>query len=487
MKQHTYNTTTHVWYWKEPTSSLPYALGSGAFNWREVYTVNVSPYISYENKNLKIKANTFYIYTDEDLDGYQDEAETVAVKGWGGAHSNWQNTSAGFNIFPTYKMVEWNKINTSLLFRWDKHLERQQADEQYASSPQGVYTNSYNFAGYDWFDTKLMTGRQFTLAIEDEIDLDKLIEVPVNISAGISYDAQSFDKYKKRDTSGTTYGDLLEQYIAKDDSVLWGTRDSFNPVIGLTYEPLKDFLLLRSSYSQKTKLPTMSQYANVTDSTLDTGLKTEKSYNTNAGFELFFLDKEISFRTDYFFTRFKDKIATVYNTDTFLKTYTNIEGEDHQGVEAIVKTSFDRVFDIMSVDSDFSYTYLRVRNLDTGSQDSNIYMGKKLIDIPEHQVTGDIRFNFISKTSLNIFGSYTANAIKYVMTSNPGTSATYTTSYFKEVKLHNPLMINIKISQIFMEKYEAFAMCKNIMDDYAADPFNPGPGRQFSFGVKAEI
>ena len=232
----------------------------------------------------------------------------------------------------------------------------------------------------------------------------------------------------------------------------------------------------------------MSQYANVTDSTLDTGLKTEKSYNTNTGFELFFFDKPVSFRTDYFFTKFKDKIATVYDVDApSYKTYTNIKGEDHQGVEAIVKTTFDKVLNIMSVDTDLSYTYVRVRNLDTNSKDSNIYMGKKLADIPEHQVTGDIRFNFITNTSLNLFGSYTANAIKYAMKSDPATNDSYSTNYYKEVKLHNPLMINLKISQTFWEKYEIFVMCKNIMDDYAADPFNPGPGRQFSFGLKAEI
>ncbi len=63
----------------------------------------------------------------------------------------------------------------------------------------------------------------------------------------------------------------------------------------------------------------------------------------------------------------------------------------------------------------------------------------------------------------------------------------YSNSYYRTVTLHDPLMINVKISQTFMNRYEVFAICRNIMDDYAADPFNPGPGRQFSFGVKAEL
>ncbi len=30
-------------------------------------------------------------------------------------------------------------------------------------------------------------------------------------------------------------------------------------------------------------------------------------------------------------------------------------------------------------------------------------------------------------------------------------------------------------------------MCKNVMDDYNADPFNPGPGRMFYAGGSAKF
>ncbi|HPS59540.1 MAG TPA: TonB-dependent receptor plug domain-containing protein [Spirochaetota bacterium] len=491
----THTGSTGAFLWSFPTNK--YGLSAGAFNWRDTYTVNLSPYVSFDNGDLKVRANVFYIYNYEFLDGYADADETTAIRGWGGAHSNWDNTSAGFNIFPSYKLNKLNNISTSILFRWDRHEEKVEADPQFASNTSNSnwpYWAAYHAAGddYDFLTVKDMTAEQLTFGIEDDIDFGQY-NIPVNVSIGISYDAQNFDTYKKRNRSGSdytnySYSPLDDQYIVKDDSTLWGTRDSFNPVIGVVYEPVKDFLLLRTSFSKKSKLPTMTQYASVSGSSMDTGLKTEKSYNTNAGFEFFFLDKAVSFRTDYFFTRFDDRLATIYDSTTFVKTYTNIKGENHQGVEAVIAAAFDDVLGIMSVDTECSYTYLHVRNLDTGSQESDVYKGKKLTDIPEHQVNIDFRFKFITNTSLNIFGSYTANAIKYAMASVPAASSDpYSTSYYKEVSLHDPLMINIKISQTFMERYEVFAVCKNVMDDYAADPFNPGPGRQFSFGLKAEL
>jgi outer membrane receptor protein involved in Fe transport len=485
-----WNNTNHQYQWSASDPTL--SLSSSAFNWRDVYSVNASPYAAYQMGNFDVKANVFYIFTYEYLDGYQDDDETTAISNWGGAHSQWNNTSSGFNIFPSYKLFSWNKINSSVLFRWDKHEEKQQADPQFANDA-ATGQRSYNFAGYDWFTTKLISAEQLTVALEDEISLNKAINIPVDISAGISYDAQNMDTYKSRanvgsGATGTYAANLTNSYQIKDDSTIWGTRDSFNPVAGLTYEPLKNFLLLRASYSQKTKLPTMAQCASVASESADVGLKPEKSVNTNAGFEILFLDRTVCLRADYFYSKFKDKLATLYDSSMpNYKYYTNIKGEDHQGIELISGNKFKGISGILDLGLNLSYTYLKVENLETRA-DSNINKGKKLADVPQHQVTADIRMDFVTKTSFNLFGNYQANAIKYAMRSNPANgSTTYSTSYYKEVKLHNPVMLNAKISQKIYEKYEAYVLCKNILDDYDADPFNPGPGRQFFFGLSAEI
>ncbi len=137
-----------------------------------------------------------------------------------------------------------------------------------------------------------------------------------------------------------------------------------------------------------------------------------------------------------------------------------------------------------------SYTYTDVENLDSDSLDTSIYKGKRMADVPMHQYVADLRFSFITQTALNIFGEYTANSIQYVMKSNPGgtvSSSDQTTAAFKSVRLHDSVMFNIKLSQKFLEHYEGYILCRNIFDDYAVDPFNPGPGRQFYAGLRAEL
>lgn len=490
-----YKPATGAW-----DDTATFNLNSSAFNWRHIHSVNAAPYLSYKKGDVSVKVNVFTLYTYEYLDGYQDADETIPVRGWGGDHSNWQNTSVGFNLFPSYQIVPWNRLNASILFRWDGHLEKEKADSDFVGTGLGSADAAKTLTGYDWFSTKRMAGEQLTLALEDEIDLHGAIDVPVDISVGISWDAQNLDDYKARSATRekgrvTAWGrSYKKQYIAEDDAILWGTRDSFNPVIGVTYEPILDFLLLRGSYSQKTKLPTMSQYASVLENT-DNGLKPEKSHHTNAGFELFFMKKNISLRADYFYSMFRDKLVMFYDRDNpSTKYYTNINGQEHQGVELISDFSFDRIASTVDLDLDLSYTYLRMRNLDTDVKDSTLNKGSRIADmpsiqsiVPQHQLIGGVKADFVTGTSLNAYGAYTANARRYVMARNPEPNDRFSTGAFRTVRLHNPVLLNTRLSQKLIEHFEVYAMCKNIFDDYAADPFNPGPGRQFLFGAKGEL
>jgi outer membrane receptor protein involved in Fe transport len=486
--------------WSNSAQSNTLKFGATAFNWRDVYSITAAPYINYENGDFSVKGNIFFIFNNEVLDGYIDADETTPVTSWGGDHSNWQNTSAGLNVLPSYKLANWNKLNSSLLFRWDKHLEREQADSRFVGTGLGSADAAYALSGNGYFNTKSMKMEQLTVALEDEINFNTVIEVPLSLSAGISYDAQKFSEYKRRNSTRTAgrvtyfYPTMEDQYIAKKDSAIWGTRDSFNPVAGLTYEPLKDFLMLRASFSQKTRLPMMSQYANVASEVTDDGLKPEKSYNTNAGFEFFFLKKSLSVRTDYFYSKFKDKLATIYDpSKPSFKAYTNTKGETHQGIEFITSGKYKNLIDrIMDVNVSLSYTYLKIMNLEN-SANSATNKGdiptstNGTTSVPEHQVVADIRLDFFTKTSLNIFGEYMANSVRYAMKSNPVAANSFSTDYYKKVNLHNPLMFNVKISQKIFDKYEAYILCRNIFDDYDIDPFNPGPGRQFFFGASAEL
>jgi len=196
----------------------------------------------------------------------------------------------------------------------------------------------------------------------------------------------------------------------------------------------------------------------------------------------------INFRADYFYSKFDDKIEEVYSDDFGDDIYTNIDGVTSQGVEATISSKAKRVGGIVDISSSLSYTYVHAR-IDTNITDSDINKGDKLESTPEHMFALDLRFDFITDTSVNVYGQHTRNQIMYAMKSAPitGVATPYSTEYFKEVELHNPYMFNVKLSQKIMEKFEFYVLCKNIFDDYNADPFNPGPGRMFYIGGSAEF
>ncbi|HPQ54875.1 MAG TPA: hypothetical protein PK253_16600, partial [Spirochaetota bacterium] len=95
----------------------------------------------------------------------------------------------------------------------------------------------------------------------------------------------------------------------------------------------------------------------------------------------------------------------------------------------------------------------------------------------------------ITKTRLSFWGTMLRNQVVYTMSSTPptGTTNPYTTDYYTTTRLHDPIMLNIKLQQEFMGHFNVYVMCKNILDDYNADPFNPGPGRMFYFGGGARL
>ncbi len=86
-----------------------------------------------------------------------------------------------------------------------------------------------------------------------------------------------------------------------------------------------------------------------------------------------------------------------------------------------------------------------------------------------------------------IFGNFEFNQIQYVMSSIPKATDDFSASYYNALELHNPLKIDIKLSQKIFKNYEVYLMCKNILDDYNADPFDPGSGRMWYAGVKASF
>jgi iron complex outermembrane recepter protein len=480
---YTYNSALQKKAWKHPDTT--YILRNTSSIWPEYNDYGVSPYIAYEKDKFRLKANaylynnynTFLAYDDpqERILAYNRDAITMT---W----SIWTSQTYGFNIYPSYELSSWNRLNFALAYYVSKHKEEEQAynDES---------TKTIKYYGKGKYEMLNIDADYLTFAVEDEM----LVGEDTELTLGVSYDGQNLKKYQKKLAIDGSK-EMVDQYQAKDDSMIWGTRDSFNPVASVVYEPVKDFLKLKAAASQKTSFPTLQAYSKTVSpyqassdlGSTDVKIKPEKMLNANLGFELSFFDKQLTWGSDYFYSKYDDKITRIYITKSDDYIYRNIDSAVIHGVETTANLSLFNVFDIADVSVSSTYTYMFSRN-QSNVDDSFINKGDKFEKLPEHKFTFDLRTHFKTDTSLIIFGNFEFNQIQYAMSSCPVTNAPFSTIYFYAQRLHDPLKIDIKLSQKIYDNYEAYIMCKNVLDDYNADPFNPGPGRMYYAGIKASF
>jgi len=351
----------------------------------------------------------------------------------------------------------------------------------------------------------------------------------IKFTGGLSYDAMLLTKNDSRYSSDLFIAQLaipaaqqasfkFERFYPLCNNIMpakkgsmWGNNDSINPVATLIYDPIKDRLRFRTSFAKKTKFPFMHQYSDVSDAIISAAtslakgtpsmvppkpLKPEVTYNSNTGIELWFFDKMVSFRNDYFYSKYKTKLEKVQDPTSLLSgqaNWANINGRTIHGLESIFTYTVEKIGDIVDLNTNASYVYMRSTD---NADNTTVTLGKRVKETPAHQVIMGLTLDFITKTSLNFWGNSEINQIIYVQKVDPllfyyGTGSTlngkiwYTTSLFRQRRLHDPVMLNIKISQKLMNTFEVYVMCKNLLDDYKADPMNPGPGRMFYFGGSA--
>ncbi|MEN6318409.1 MAG: TonB-dependent receptor [Syntrophaceae bacterium] len=477
---YTYNSYTNDKDWRLPDTT--YILRNTSSRWPEYNDYAVSPYIIYEKGKFGVKANAYFYENSNTFMAYDDPLENILAYNrdvinmtW----SIWTSRTYGFNIYPSYQLSSWNRLNFALSYYVSNHIEEEKAFNEES-------TKTIKYYGRGKYKTLDMEAAYLTFAIEDEMRITDDTE----LTLGVSYDAQDLTKYQRKNgVDGST--DMLDQHQAEDDSMLWGTHDSFNPVAGVVYEPIKDFLKLKAAASRKTSFPTLQAYSKTVSpyqtssnkGSGDVNLKPEIMLNANLGFELSFFNKKLTWGADYFYSKYDDKITRIYITKIDDYVYRNIDSAVIQGAETTLNFNLMDVFHIADVSVSSTYTYVFARN-QADVDDSFINKGDKFEKLPEHKFTFDFRTHFKTGTSLIIFGYFEFNQIQYVMGSVPKSTADFSTSYYHEEKLHDPLKIDIKLSQKIYKNYEAYVMCKNILDDYNADPFNPGPGRVWYAGIK---
>jgi len=464
------------WFGDEVSSTKDFALRNRSYVYPSAWRLTASPYLQGKWGDFQLRMSGFYSLSRTTQEGYasndhefvKDQAAVFTSRRddpWEPFVDLKSYAISGVRLIPSWRFSHFHRLTGVVFWRYDTLYQQDQALS--AESAPTIF----DLMGSKPYPVRDLGAHYLTVAVEDELKLfDRL-----KLAAGISYDAQFISRFRTR--SGMDFGDM---YVVRDTSLLAGNRDSFNPVAGAVLDVVPRVLRLRASGSIKARFPNLNEYAKITDESLDQDLKPERSYNANGGLEFFFLDKRLSLRGDYFLSLIDDRIARISRDDPPV----NIERVAVQGTETIFTAALGRLWGVVELSGSLGYTFVHARNHDD-SQEDQVNKGDFVESIPEHQVTADLRLGFVTGTAVSLWGRYLHGARIYVMARAPEEFAPYSTDFFTTAELHNPIMLNARLAQEFLDHFEVYVLPRNLLDDYDLDPFNPGPGRMVFAGASA--
>jgi len=464
----------------DPANIKKVALRNRSFVYPQIHNALINPYIEFKYKKFHLRANLFVTHKSSQQEGYADNAHTY-VKDAALADTTYEpyydwkhNTAAGFNILPSIKLTKNNKLSAALRFTFHNYIGQEQA----VNATVSPYIASTIF-GTDAFTVRQLQDILLTIAVEDEWKITKHFRV----TAGISYDMQFLLTFKSREA----LYQFTDSYIVQMDSSILGTKDSFNPVLALAWDIVPKHLTYVFAFSMKSRFPTLSEYSRIVDERYDEGLKPEHSYNGNTGLKFKFFKDNLVFRCDYFISAVKDRIMKLSGG---MAPPVNLDFVLGQGTEISLKFKWQSPKKKWLITGDLSYTYLWMRNYDTSS-DEKANRGPYIEYVPEHTLVFSLKVFWNKQMSLNFWGTFNAGQKIYVMSSAPPSAPTtvsqYSNEYFEVKYLHNPLKFHVKLAFHHKKKYQYWLMFKNILDDYNANPFNPGPGRMIYGGISFKL
>jgi len=283
--------------------------------------------------------------------------------------------------------------------------------------------------GQPWETYEIHT---YSFGLEDEIVLNKKF----SLSIGASYDL--FDQIK-------TYTEQKGSDI-----------DSLNPIFMVNYS-LTPETLIYSSASRRTRFPTMHQLYSATSG--NPSLKEQRNINFDLGINHDFKDLA-TVQLNYFYNNVKDLIDRASKNDQFL----NISKAIFEGIEANVQTKIGKY-----LSGRLSYTYLDARD-----KNPSLFARteKELPNIPKHKADFELKYLSDFGLTYSLLGSYSGQRYFY-------------DKFNEQHKLGGYFVWNTKISQEFLENWEASIYIENIFDrNYQEEEGYPQPGRTFLFSIK---
>lgn len=379
------------------------------------------------NASFKLKGKLFYHNHVDDYVSYSDETYSKEI-----ATSRYKDYFLGGALFGDWKLCDADTLRFAGHYRGDSHQERN--DTYLPFSEAFSYTGSLA-AENDWRPLKNLS-----------------------VVAGVSYDW--FDVSKARKVNTDKNGD----YTDSSDLDTGDTKDSFNPMLGLTYT-FSDQTRVFGSVARKTRFPTLSQLYSSTSGNVS--LEAEKAINYTIGAARPF-GKMFWAQASLFYHDISDRISRDGpHLDSIYRNYASIQiyGVELTGELTPLK---DLVFRL-------NYTWLHARD------DSDGRVTDDVMGAPEHKVDFRVTYTVPEvRTRLNLQGLFIAEQYSQLPTPvNPDTETLQTSGYF---------LANLQVSQPIVDHLEAFGFVGNIFDrDYESEAGYPGEGRSFWIGLKTSF
>jgi outer membrane receptor protein involved in Fe transport len=376
---------------------------------------------------LTFNGKVYYHNHSDGMDSYSDQNFGNII-----ARSNYYDYMVGGSLIAQFQPVEWNTMRLAFNYRGDSHKQR--AD---------------NYLPFEQFFS--WTG---STGIEDEIHIGKKFSGVL----GLSYDWFKVTDASRNNTNNT--GILTSQSALPTGP----STDTFNPMIGATYI-FPDSTKLFASVARKTRFPTLRQFFDSKSGNTD--LKPETAINYTIGASRSFSNimwGELAF----FYHDISDMIVPIAAGP--YQPNTNIGNAVIYGIE--VNTEFYPMKDLVLK---VSYNY------NHGADQSDNRVTDTLVNVPEHKLDMGVEYTApCTKTRLDLNGLLIGEIFNQLPTpTSPTQQVQGTAGYF---------ILNGRLTQPFLKKYEAYIAFNNIFDRNYEEQYGfPGRGRNIFGGITARF
>ncbi len=280
--------------------------------------------------------------------------------------------------------------------------------------------------------------------------------------------------YKKWKASANVLNTIINEKVKAGPSS--PSRSVYTPTFLVSYQPYeKSDFLFRAFYKEIFRYPTFSDlyYTNYGNRSLEPEFI--KQVNLGSTFSKILNSRlsHVSFTTDAYFNKVKDKIVATPNKDLFLWTVRNLGEVAIYGIDAGAATQY-QLSKIWKADFSVNYTFQSA--LDVSNPQSSVYR-HQIPYTPKHTLSANLGF---SKENFGIYYNHLFSSGRYYLSENspeyfvPGfsisdISATQTFKLFNYV-----CSSSIEINNLFNKSYSLIRSF-------------PMPGTSFRIALKTTI